>query len=299
VADLAAWPAAAAGPAAGGAGSVARPSPGAPAAAAEAPIESPPVPLSEALSAAEQERIRPVSVLERPLGEAAPAGAEKEVEKFAGPEPPAASVARAELARLLDAARRAGVSRPNPEQALPAQRPAGSQEPGGGPAWGVSPPPVRPPDPGLGARSSPVDPTPAAAAERVDRVERLVEMGQLRSSGGSSRVELLVHPDSFGRVAVRLLERGGLIEVAVRSDSPRLQALLGEGLPSLVAGLEDRAWQVRGLEQGEGAMPDWFAGREQGRQGSQDRRGSPERRQQDPEEGFSLEPALENGGQLQ
>ena len=87
-------------------------------------------------------------------------------------------------------------------------------------------------------------PEASSAASRVRSVERLVDMAALHRKIDSSQMNLLLSDDRIGRMSVRLVERGGVINTLVRTDSTRASHLFTEGLPSLLESLAHRGLQA-------------------------------------------------------
>ena len=84
----------------------------------------------------------------------------------------------------------------------------------------------------------------SSAASRVRSVERLVDMAALYRKIDSHQMNLLLSDDRIGRMSVRLVERGGVIDTLVRTDSARASHLFTEGLPSLLESLAQRGLQA-------------------------------------------------------
>ena len=84
----------------------------------------------------------------------------------------------------------------------------------------------------------------SSAASRVRSVERLVDMAALHRKIDSHQMNLLLSDDRIGRMSVRLVERGGVIDTLVRTDSTRASHLFTEGLPSLLESLAQRGLQA-------------------------------------------------------
>ncbi len=84
----------------------------------------------------------------------------------------------------------------------------------------------------------------SSAASRVRSVERLVDMAALHRKIDSHQMNLLLSDDRIGRISVRLVERGGVIDTLVRTDSTRASHLFTEGLPSLLESLAQRGLQA-------------------------------------------------------
>jgi flagellar hook-length control protein FliK len=122
------------------------------------------------------------------------------------------------------------------------------------------------------AESSPVKDAPACGAatgpsvsgESAGVFNRAVEKASVSSTPAGSRIDLLLRPEGLGRVAVRLLERGGGVEVAVRSDSQPAKSLLVDSLPSLVEGLRRHGWDITRTAAGgaESEQRGWSAGQQ-------------------------------------
>ncbi len=87
-------------------------------------------------------------------------------------------------------------------------------------------------------------PEASSTASRVRSVERLVDMAALHRKIDSHQMNLLLSDNRIGRMSVRLVERGGVIDTLVRTDSTRASHLFTEGLPSLLESLAQRGLQV-------------------------------------------------------
>ena len=81
---------------------------------------------------------------------------------------------------------------------------------------------------------------PSQAAERLQSVERLVDLATLHKRFDSHRLELLVQDELLGRISLRLTERAGLVDAMLRADSVRGRDLLVQSLPSLMDALARR-----------------------------------------------------------
>ncbi len=133
---------------------------------------------------------------------------------------------------------------------------------------------------------------PAARLEGLAvRAVEVIERAELRPSPRGAEVQLLLRPENLGRVAVRLIERDGVVEMTVRSDSQPARSLLGESLPSLIEAMNDRGWEISRLERGRGDVFVWSSTHEQGRQqrGGQQQRDQQHQPAGQPEAEFSLE----------
>ena len=84
----------------------------------------------------------------------------------------------------------------------------------------------------------------SSTASRVRSIERLVDMAALHRKIDSHQMNLLLSNDRIGRMSVRLVERGGVINTLVRTDSTRASHLFTEGLPSLLESLAQRGLQA-------------------------------------------------------
>jgi flagellar hook-length control protein FliK len=134
--------------------------------------------------------------------------------------------------------------------------------------------PAAPPARWAAEAPPPVLPRVVATDEPVPRSERF-EITPLRAAPGTSELQLLVRPESLGRVTVRLIERGGVVDIAVRSETSAARAVLAESLPSLLEGLEQRGWQIDRLgATNQSALDWWTAGHH--------RRGQPPAREHQP-----------------
>jgi hypothetical protein len=152
------------------------------------------------------------------------------------------------------------------------------------PAAGLHRPPPAPP----AAAASGPPPAPEAPVQGGP----LVEQASLRAAQNGSQMELRLRPDDMGRLALRVSERSGQVEVAVRTDSPSLKSLLAGSLPSLLDQLQERGWNVSRVSQTAGeASPGWWAEPHAEQRRRQDL-GEQRRRRPPPGEGeaaFSLE----------
>ena len=103
---------------------------------------------------------------------------------------------------------------------------------------------------------------------QVHGFEQTIERASLRQNGPASEVNLWMRPEHLGKVVVRLIERAGVVEVALRAESAGARQLLSEALPSLVGSLDEKGWQVTRARAGSETALDWFAqGHGQRRQG--------------------------------
>ena len=84
----------------------------------------------------------------------------------------------------------------------------------------------------------------SSTASRVRSVEQLVDMAALHRKIDSHQMNLLLSDDRIGRMSVRLVERGGVINTLVRTDSTRASHLFTEGPPSLLESLAHRGLQA-------------------------------------------------------
>jgi flagellar hook-length control protein FliK len=68
-----------------------------------------------------------------------------------------------------------------------------------------------------------------------------VRGASLTASGSEvQRLNLLLQDDRLGRIALRMVDRAGLIHAVVRTDGTRVAQLLSESLPALVDSLAQR-----------------------------------------------------------
>jgi len=143
-----------------------------------------------------------------------------------------------------------------------------------------------------GAAAAPVAkvrPAEAPAPAQLHGLERAIERAEMRQVGNAAEVQLWMRTDQLGKVAVRLMERAGLIEVAVRAANPVTRGWLAEGLPALVDSMRERGFDVRDSGPTALAAPDWWAQDRHGRQPGQGRDDKKRRPEQEPAE-FSLNP---------
>jgi hypothetical protein len=84
---------------------------------------------------------------------------------------------------------------------------------------------------------------------------------------------------------VRLVERAGVVEVAVRADASAARGWLTEGLPGLVEGLRERGFEVNQPLQDQTGLKWWS----QDRQGSRHQREGEKHRASHQRTVFTLE----------
>ncbi len=108
---------------------------------------------------------------------------------------------------------------------------------------------------------------PSVPAETAPGLNPAVERACVSSTPAGSRIDLLLRPEGLGRVAVRLVERGDRLEVAVRSESQPAKSLLAESLPSLVEGLRRQGWDITRAASGAESDQKGGSAGQQGRSG--------------------------------
>jgi len=136
--------------------------------------------------------------------------------------------------------------------------------------------PVSPPAPLRAAAGDPPPPPPPQPAQ-LHGLERAIERAELRQSPQTSELNLWMRPEHLGKVAVRLIERAGVVEIAVRAESSLARGWLAEGLPTLFDRLHERGFEtgpaLRGAEAGlDGRSQDHPDGRRQQSRDGQKRR---------------------------
>jgi len=149
--------------------------------------------------------------------------------------------------------------------------------------------PAPPPAPVRSAAPDPPPPPPSAAPAELHGLERAIERAELRQSPQTSELNLWMRPEHLGKIAVRLIERAGVVEIAVRAENSLARGWLAEGLPTLFDRLHERGFEtspaLRGAEARLDARPeDQPDGRRQQWRDGQKRRDHREA------EIFSLEP---------
>jgi flagellar hook-length control protein FliK len=97
-----------------------------------------------------------------------------------------------------------------------------------------------------------------------------------------------MRPEHLGKVAVRLVERAGVVELAVRAEAPAARGWLAESLPALVDGLRQRGFEVSPAGTAHHPALDWWAQDRHGARHQQPRDGH--KRRGEPPTVFSLEP---------
>ena len=233
----------------------------------EPAAEVAPAPPEPAKATPQPEAGKPV---ERPEQDPDPAPA---VRRSPAPAPRQSPRWTAEVAEVAEAAPPAAESKA-PARPLPSSRPSEAPAP-------------EPVSARAAVEGSP-KPQPSPQPAQLHGLERAIERAELRQSSGSSEINLWMRPEHLGKVAVRLVERAGVVEVAVRAETSSARGWLAEGLPTLVDGLRERGFEINHALRGAETGLDWWA---------QDRQGG---KQQQPHDGqkrrgretavFSLEP---------
>jgi hypothetical protein len=90
-------------------------------------------------------------------------------------------------------------------------------------------------------------------------LERAIERAELRPSASAPEVHLWMRPAHLGKVAVRLVERAGVVEVAVRAETPAARGWLAEGLPALLDDLRARGFGIQEAGRPGETGIDWWA----------------------------------------
>jgi hypothetical protein len=104
--------------------------------------------------------------------------------------------------------------------------------------------PVPQPAP-LRASGDPPGPPPSPGPPELHGLERAIERAELRQSPQTSELNLWMRPEHLGKVAVRLIERAGVVEIAVRAETSLARSWLAEGLPGLFDRLHERDFETR------------------------------------------------------
>lgn len=136
--------------------------------------------------------------------------------------------------------------------------------------------PVPQPAP-LRASGDPPGPPSSPGPPELHGLERAIERAELRQSPQTSELNLWMRPEHLGKVAVRLIERAGVVEIAVRAETSLARSWLAEGLPGLFDRLHERDFEtrpaLRGAEAGlDGRSQDHPEGRRQQARDGQKRR---------------------------
>ncbi len=136
--------------------------------------------------------------------------------------------------------------------------------------------PVPQPAPLRAAAGDPPPPPPSSEPAELHGLERAIERAELRQSPQISELNLWMRPEHLGKVAIRLIERAGVVEIAVRAETSLARGWLAEGLPTLFERLQERGFAasaLRGAEAGlEGRTEDHPDGRRQQWRDGQKRR---------------------------
>jgi flagellar hook-length control protein FliK len=127
--------------------------------------------------------------------------------------------------------------------------------------------PVPQPAPLRAAGDAP-GPPPSPGPPELHGLERAIERAELRQTPQTSELNLWMRPEHLGKVAVRLIERAGVVEIAVRAETSLARSWLAEGLPGLFDRLHERDFEtrpaLRGAEAGlDGRSQDHADGRRQ------------------------------------
>ena len=80
--------------------------------------------------------------------------------------------------------------------------------------------------------------------EQVRAVERVVEMASLQKNADSNQMNIVLRDSQLGRISLRLVEKNGLIETLLRTDSSRTGQLIGEKLPQMLESLSQRGFDA-------------------------------------------------------
>jgi flagellar hook-length control protein FliK len=109
----------------------------------------------------------------------------------------------------------------------------------------------------------------------------LVREALIEATRETRRIHVLLQDEQLGRIALRMVDRAGLIHAVVRTDSPRAAQLVSDSLPALIESLSQRglaaAWtsapgdglaQQADPRQGQSRRPRSPAGAAPGRRGA-------------------------------
>jgi flagellar hook-length control protein FliK len=110
------------------------------------------------------------------------------------------------------------------------------------------------------------DPSPAKADAAVNRqgsadtiqdaAGRFVRGASIEAGSTVQRINVLMQDDHLGRIALRMVDRAGLIHAVVRTDSPHAAQTLTESLPGLLESLSHKGLPASWTSpQGEGQEP--------------------------------------------
>ena len=106
----------------------------------------------------------------------------------------------------------------------------------------------------------------------VRAVERVVEMASLQKNADSNQMNIVLRDSQLGRISLRLVERNGLIETLLRTDSSRTGQLIGEKLPQMLESLSQR-----GFDAAHDGSGQWTGSQQDQRQGGGRQRPPPAR----------------------
>ena len=68
-------------------------------------------------------------------------------------------------------------------------------------------------------------------------MERLIELASLARRARGAEMNIVLNDDRLGRVSLRLVERSGLVDAIVRTNTTRTAQALSESLPALIESL--------------------------------------------------------------
>ena len=234
---------------------------------------------------------------ESPSGDASPEQAEP-----LPASPKSASEGRETAASEESPAPAAPIEREQAEPAMPAssERSAAAR-PAQAPA--PSPRPVAAPAPAAAATPTAFTQVPTsesgapseAAAETAEALptERLrqaeIEAAVLEDKPRGSQLRVVLQDDRLGRLTLRVAERAGWIDAAIRTDSSRSARLIAEGLPALLESLQPERAAAQTEAGGRWAEDSHDRQRDQQRRSRQQQQRQQRRRGQGPNFQLSLD----------
>ncbi len=74
--------------------------------------------------------------------------------------------------------------------------------------------------------------------------EKVVEAAQIQKQIDQTRLNLVIRDDHLGRISLRMIERAGVLETAMRADNPRTAQILNDSLLALLETLSNRGLQT-------------------------------------------------------
>ena len=127
----------------------------------------------------------------------------------------------------------------------------------------------------------------ALPTERLRQAE--IEAAVLEDKPRGSQLRVVLQDDRLGRLTLRVAERAGWIDAAIRTDSSRSARLIAEGLPALLESLQPERAAAQTEAGGRWAEDSHDRQRDQQRRSRQQQQRQQRRRGQGPNFQLSLD----------